>query len=164
MLSALLMIGSLLQPAEKLPTLYLLIGDNHESLILESELKRIWDKPPKHCDAYQAIEHRIAAMPFVRVRRNIRAHIEFVRADRWSKIPLPAYRIGRYGRWERFDKRAFAFTGRPTRTVRWLIDWHNAERIIVKWGSYEDEDGSTYHGSRGMPAPLPKPPWEKRGE
>lgn len=161
MLSALLLIGSLLQPAEKLPTLYLLIGDNHESLILESELKRIWDKPPKHCDAYQAIEHRIAALPLARERRKIRARIEFVRADRFSVGPkIPAWRIGRYGRWEGFDRRAFAFTGRPVRTVRWLMDHYHYDRWPDHRTQYRGPFVDDEIEEKEADKRTPKPPWE----
>jgi len=155
MQTALLLIGALLQPPpEKVPTLYIRLGDNHESRLLKSELTRNWFN-------VRSLKDYPSAYVFHREQQSIRAKIEFVTVDRWSDIRSPAYKIGRYGRWQRFDTRTFEFTGRPTRTVRWIIDWHEAERIVVFRG---DDAHPCDTELREKPADLPKPPWEKAGQ
>jgi len=96
-------------------------------------------------------------------RQQIRAKIEFVTVDRWAGLKTPAYKIGRYGRWEQFDQRTFAFTGRPTRTVRWIIDWYEAERSKPVWTRIETPR-TVFWDYRIVPIELPKPPWEKPGQ
>lgn len=154
------MIGSLLQPpAEKLPVLYLLIGTDHESRLLQSELTRDWFASPIKCP-YERIDHWHAANELVLVRRKIKARIEFVRVDRFSTVRTPAWRIGRYGRWERFDKRAFAFTGRPTRTCRWLMDHYHYDRWPDHRTQYRGPFIDDEIEEKEADKRAPKPPWE----
>lgn len=160
--AALLLIGSLLQPAEKLPTqptLYLLIGKNRPSEILESELKRDWFK----LRSYEK-SHVFHALILANERREIRARIVFIRHDRWSDIKTPQWKIGRYGKWQEFDPRAFVFTGRPTRTVRWLVDYYLTEPIRVVYERRDFEGGEFSYNEKAYYNKRPLPPWEKRGE
>ena len=159
MFAALLLIGSVLQPpAEKLPTLFIRLGDNHESSLLKSELTRDWTR----LRSYQP-SHIFHAFAIAHERKNTKAKIEFITVDRWAGLKTPAYKIGRYGRWELFDRRAFAFTGRPTRTVKWIIDWHEAERSKAVWMRI-DTPRAAFWDYRIVPVSLPKPPWEKAGQ
>ena len=157
--AALLLIGSLLQPAEKLPTLYLLIGTDHESRLLKSELTRDWFK----LRSYEK-SHVFHAVVLANERREIRAKIVFIRHDRWEDIKTPQWKIGRYGKWQEFDPRAFVFTGRPTRTCRWLIDYYLTEPIEVIYERRRYADGELSFNERTKYNKRPLPPWEKRGE
>lgn len=158
--AALLLIGALLQPpAEKLPTLFIRIGDNHESRLLKSELTRDWFK----LRSYRA-SHIFHAAVLANDRANIRARIEFVHVDRHSDLRSPAYKIGRYGRWQAFDRRTFAFTGRPTRTVRWIVDDYLTEPPEITYERRTYSDGTVWFSSSTKENKRPKPPWEKTGQ
>lgn len=158
MQTALLLIGALLQPPpEKVPTLYIRLGDNHESRLLKSELTRNWFN-------VRSLKDYPSAYVFHREQQSIRAKIEFVTVDRWAGLKTPAYRIGRYGKWERFDTRTFSFTGRPTRTVKWIVDSYLTEPLEITYERRTYSDGTVWFSSSTKENKRPRPPWEKPGQ
>jgi hypothetical protein len=160
MQTALLLIGALLQPPPtKTPTLFIRIGDNHESRLLKSELTRDWFRLRSYKPS-----HVFHAVALANERREIRANIQFVEVDRWSEHKTPAYKIGRYGRWGQFDRRAFEFTGRPVRTVRWVVDDYLTEPLEITYERHAYGDGEIYFSSSTKRNKRPKPPWEKLGQ
>lgn len=123
--------------------LYIVTSDNEQSKMLKRELSGGWYKHvnPKLKEKYDKEQIQCSCTLYDHIREQI--DMEIVFRD-WKEHPTlnkyPAWKIGKYSKWQYFDDSIFHITSYPLRFVKYQVDLYLLHFRVERWKDrFEDE-------------------------